>query len=125
MRFGVLQPGPHYDPRQRHQHRGRYVPYCSSLTSIYFTGNAPAADSTVFDSNSNATAYYMPGATGWNSRFAGLPALLWNPVMQTGDGRFGVKGNHFGFDIAGTPNIPIMVEASTSLANPFGRRWPP
>jgi len=48
--------------------------YCASLTSVYFEGNAPSADSTVFSGDSNTTIYYLPGASGWSSTFAGLPA---------------------------------------------------
>ena len=96
--------------------------YCVSLTNVYFTGNAPAADSTVFDSDSNVTLYYLPGTTGWSSTLAGLPAVLWNPMIQTGDGSFGVRNNRFGFNIIGTANIPIAVEASPSLSNPV---WTP
>ena len=44
---------------------------------------------------------------------------LWNPLAQTGDGSFGVGTNGFGFNITGTTNIPIMVEACTNLANPI------
>jgi hypothetical protein len=32
--------------------------------------------------------------------------------------RFGVRTNRFGFNITGTANIPIVVEACTNLANP-------
>jgi hypothetical protein len=48
--------------------------------------------------------------------------LLWNPVIQTGDGSFGVCSNEFGFDITGTTNIPIAVEVRTNLARPV---WTP
>jgi len=50
---------------------------CTSLTSVYFLGNAPTADSTVFYQDTNVTVYYLPGATGWLSYFAGVPAELW------------------------------------------------
>jgi hypothetical protein len=48
--------------------------------------------------------------------------VLWNPLIQTGDGNFGVQNNQFGFDITGTAGIPIVVEACTNLANPV---WTP
>jgi hypothetical protein len=51
---------------------------CASLTAIYFQGNAPSADMTVFSSDT-ATVYYLPGTTGWGSTFAGLPTSLWYP----------------------------------------------
>lgn len=56
--------------------------------------------------------YYLPGTTGWTSTFDGAPALLWNPTLAAP----GVRSNRFSFDIAGTKNIPIVVEASTNLA---------
>ncbi|HTQ51913.1 MAG TPA: leucine-rich repeat protein [Candidatus Acidoferrales bacterium] len=93
----------------------------TDLTRIYFAGSAPIADSTVFP-GVPGTVYYVPGATGWTSVFAGLPVVLWNPMMQTGDGNFGVRSNQFGFTITGTANIPIVVETCTNLANPA---WTP
>jgi hypothetical protein len=46
------------------------------LTTLLFLGNAPATDSTAFGSDTAAVIYYLPGATGWSSPFAGLPAVL-------------------------------------------------
>jgi hypothetical protein len=46
--------------------------------------------------------------------------LLWNPGAQTGDSSFGVRTNQFGFNITGTTNIPIVVEANTNLG---GNNW--
>jgi len=92
-----------------------------ALRSVYFQGNAPLVESSVF-TNDNATVYYLPGTTGWSSPFAGLPAVLWNPLIQTADASFGVHSNQFGFNITGTTNIPIVVEACTNLANPV---WTP
>ena len=43
--------------------------------------------------------------------------MLWNPQVNTGEASFGVHSNQFGFTITGTPNIPIMVEASTNIAS--------
>jgi len=40
--------------------------------------------------------------------------MLWNPAPQS-DGNLGVRQNRFGFNIAGTPNIPLVIEASTDL----------
>jgi hypothetical protein len=91
--------------------------YCTSLTSVYFQGNAPSADSSVFDYDSNATVYFLPGTAGWDSVtwFGGIPAVQWNPRVQTSGASFGVRTNRFGFTITGTTNIPIVVEASTNL----------
>jgi hypothetical protein len=93
---------------------------CASLDGVYFTGNAPGVDSTVFESDNNTTAYYLPGSAGWDdfSTNAGIPAVLWNPLIQTGDGGFGVQNNQFGFNITGTNNFTVVVEACTNLAGP-------
>jgi hypothetical protein len=68
--------------------------------------------------DTNATVYYLPGTSGWSSTFADRPAVLWNPLIQAGDASFGVRSNQFGFNITGTTNIPIRVEASANLASP-------
>jgi hypothetical protein len=110
--------------------------YCSGLTSVFFTGNAPTTPSgrsggpplppplepSVFDFDNYATVYYLPGTTGWSSSFSGLAALLWNPVIQTGDGSFGVQNNQFGFNITNAANLTVVVEVCTNLANPV---WVP
>jgi len=72
----------------------------------------------VFASDSRATVYYLPGTTNWNATSGGLPTALWNPRAQTGDGSFGVSNNQFGFNVTGTTDIPIVVEACTNLINP-------
>ena len=51
---------------------------CASQRGIYFKGNAPAVGSSVFDGDNNATAYYLPGATGWGVTLSGRPAVLCN-----------------------------------------------
>jgi hypothetical protein len=95
---------------------------CTSLTGVYFRGNAPSLGSSVFDGDNNATVYYMPGTTGWGTTFGGLPTKLWNPQVQTKSATFGVRTNRFGFNITGSSNLVIVVEACTNLANPI---WSP
>jgi hypothetical protein len=102
---------------------------CASLTSVYFTGNAPTADASVFlldgsqgSSYTIATVYYLPGATGWSSTFAGVPAVLWNPFGPSGDVSFGVQSNQFKFNFTGPVRLVIVVEACTNLASPV---WTP
>jgi len=93
---------------------------CVSLTGIYFNGNAPSTGSTVFydDNNlNNTTVYYLPGTTNWDATFGGRPTVLWNPEPQTSDGCFGIQGDRFGFNITGTANIPIAVEACADQAD--------
>jgi hypothetical protein len=94
---------------------------CLHSTNLYFQGNAPSIsprNGPNIGPPLTGTVYYLPATTGWSNSFDGCPAVLWNPLIQTGDGSFGVRNNQFGFNITGTTNIPIVVEASTSLAGP-------
>lgn len=95
---------------------------CDSLVSVHFLGNAPSPDMGVFLGVNNATVYYRPGTSGWDSTFAALPTVLWNAQVATEDASFGVRTNQFGFNITGTADIPIVVEACTNLAAPA---WTP
>jgi hypothetical protein len=135
---------------------GSYTFYgCTDLNNVYFIGNAPNVGSSLFGSRigyfdgngqmfviryypSAATAYYLPGAAGWNSYFAGdrydpqgnfgdsfsptyyagIPTALWLPQAQTSDASFGVRTNQFGFNIAWASGQTVVVEACTNLANP-------
>jgi hypothetical protein len=95
--------------------------YCTGLKGVYFGGNAPGlGGNSVFgyDFLAPTTIYYLPGSTGWGSTFGSCPAVLWNPQAQTADGSFGVLNNQFGFNITGSSNLIIVVEASTNLSNP-------
>ena len=97
---------------------------CPNLVSFCFLGNAPNADSTVFSGAGffgygyTAVVYYLPNTTGWYSPFGGVPAFLWNASIQTANSSFGIQNNQFGFNITGTTNMIILVEACTNLANP-------
>jgi hypothetical protein len=99
---------------------------CTNLESVYFQGDAPyLGDGSwggAFAGYSYLTSYYLPGTIGWGSSLAGRPAVLWNPLIQTGDGGFGARNGQFGFNITGTTNIPIAVQACTNLSNPV---WMP
>jgi hypothetical protein len=88
---------------------------CTSLSQVYFTGNAPSVAPDTFLGD-NGTVYCLPGTRGWHTPFAGLPVAVWNPKAQS----LGVRTNWFGFNITGTPNIPIGVVASTNLS---GAAW--
>jgi len=55
---------------------------CNSLTSVYFEGNAPSLGSNVFFFDNNAAVYYLQNTTGWGATFGGLPAFLWDPLLQ-------------------------------------------
>ena len=101
---------------------GSYAFYhCDRLWGIYFQGNAPSLGSSVFYADNDATVYDLPGTTGWATFDAnsGLnPAVLWNPQAQTGDTSFGMKHNQFGFNITGSSDLVVVVEACTNLAHP-------
>jgi hypothetical protein len=87
---------------------------CISLKGVFFKGNFPGSYGNAFDGASNATVYYLPGTTGWyGGPFNGAPTRLWNPLMQAS----GVGPAGFGFNITGTADIPIVIEAATNLAN--------
>jgi BspA type Leucine rich repeat region (6 copies) len=98
----------------------------SSLTGIYFNGNAPTIDSNAFsgDNPSNLTIYYLPGTTGWDdiSNQTGIPTALWLPEMQTADTSFVMQTNQFGFNINWASGQTVVVEASTNFAKPM---WVP
>ena len=89
---------------------------CSTLTNVYFKGDAPVAGSSSFVTSTTTTVYYLPGTKGWGPTLGGAPTKLWNPQGLTNDAGFGVQQNRFGFNIAGTPGIPLAVEACTNLA---------
>jgi len=115
---------------------GDYAFEATSVISVYFKGNAPTVGSLVFNGINSGNAYYLLGTTGWGgfSEKTGLPAVLWSPMIQTGDGRFGVQNNQFGFSITntgftgsfpspfGTYNPSVVVEVCTNLVNPVWTR---
>jgi hypothetical protein len=90
--------------------------FCSSLQNLFCTGDYFDADPSIFIAAS-PVVYYLPGTQGWGSTFAGRPALLWNPTIQTGSMDFGVRSNRFAFTITGTTNIPLVIERCSTLVN--------
>jgi hypothetical protein len=99
--------------------------YNTGLVAVYFKGNAPTPGENMFGQDlfhydNLATAYYLPGTTGWSSNYAGIPTALWNPQMQSGNNNFVGGTSPFGFNVVGTADIPIVIEAS---ANPGVGSW--
>ncbi len=91
------------------------------LGVVYFHGDAPSFGASLFEDDA-PVVYYLPGMLGQGSTFAGFPTVLWNPHILTSDAGFGVRSNQFGFDIAFTNTVPVVVEATTNLVNPV---WVP
>jgi len=88
---------------------------------FYFLGNAPSTDPLAFNDDSG-TVYYLPGTTGWSNTLAGLPTALWTlpyPVILNSSSGFGIQSNGFGFSISWATNRPVVVQATTDLANPI------
>jgi hypothetical protein len=59
---------------------------CTSLTNVFFQGNAPSADSSVFNGDNNPTVYYLPCTTGWadftaNTGFQTVELNVSNPTL--------------------------------------------
>ena len=117
------QPGQRHDSRRRYQPGAYAFNDCTSLTRVYFHGNAPSVGSSVFSGDTHAIAYYLLGTTGWENFAAltGVKTVLWNPQARK-DPSFGVRTNRFGFNITGTSGLVIVVEACTNFANPV---WQP
>jgi hypothetical protein len=96
---------------------------CTSLTGVNFVGNAPSVDGAQFagDDPQNLTVYYLPGTTGWSSRFAAIFTAIWSlpyPVILNSGSSFGLQNNTFGFIVSWATNASVVVEACTNLANP-------
>jgi hypothetical protein len=89
---------------------------CTSLTGVYFKGNAPSVGLDVFNNANNVTVYYLPGTTDWGPTFAGRPTLLW--TTQTSDASFGVRMNQLRFNITWASGSVVVMEVCTDLANP-------
>src|SRR5205823_3298453 len=74
----------------------------------------------VFLDDNNATAYYLPGTTGWEPTFGDRPTALWllaNPLILNPSPTLGVKDNVFGFTISWATNASVVVEACTNIGN--------
>ena len=96
---------------------------CINLIGIYFQGNAPSLEEgPVFSNDYYATAYYLPGTTGWGTNYGGLPTTLWAPLILNNTPGFGVQSNGFGFTVSWAANLAVVVEASPTLSNPS---WSP
>lgn len=54
---------------------------CPNLDTVYFQGNAPSAVATVFNNDPELEyVFYLPGTTGWETTFAGIPTVVYSGV---------------------------------------------
>jgi hypothetical protein len=88
------------------------------LTAAYFRGNAPTHGTNLFHFANRVTVYYLPGAGGWESTFAGRPTARWLPLIQSNGPDFGLHAGQLGFNVRWTPGMMVTIEATQSLANP-------
>ena len=91
---------------------------CYNLSSVYCYGNAPAVTPQSFNQIST-TVYYLPGTLGWGTALGGEPTAVWSlpePLILSGGPDFGVQANRFGFIISWAANLPVVVQASSNLA---------
>ena len=65
---------------------------CASLKEIYFKGDAPDIDSSVFADN-NAKVFYLPGSKRWEKTFGDRPTATWSLPEAGGadDGAVGAQ----------------------------------
>jgi hypothetical protein len=96
--------------------------WCFGLSAVYFEGNAPASSNAFYAVP--ATAYYLPGTTGWDvfATNSGIATAPWQPQIQSNDGSFGVLSNQFGFNVTWASGQTVVVDTCTNLANPV---WQP
>ena len=88
--------------------------YCFNLAAVNFSSNAPAMNSDVFDDDSAATAYYLPGTTGWGATFDDLPTAPWLPQIVASE----VRTNQFSFYIDWASGQTVVLEVCTNLSHP-------
>jgi len=96
--------------------------FCYNLTGVYYEGNSPSEIfSNTFGAADSVTNYYLPGALGWESTFAGRPTAPWvlpYPVILDNSPSFGLSTNGFGFTVSWATNATVSVEACTNLLAP-------
>ncbi len=85
---------------------------------LVFQGDAPVAGADPFGGDGSLYIYYLPNTQGWGLGFAGWTAMLWNVTLQPAASNFGVETNGFSFNIVGTSNLTVVVEACTNPADP-------
>ena len=97
---------------------GDYAFYgCTALQKVIFLGNPPNAGSQVFGNfvafDTDAVAYYLAGAKGWGTNFAGIPTAILASVAFTATPTNGVSPLTVTFSaplVLTAPVIPSTLE---------------
>ncbi|MGO8696401.1 MAG: leucine-rich repeat domain-containing protein [Limisphaerales bacterium] len=84
---------------------------CSNLSGVFFAGNAPDATSTVFQTAAVTVYSYRAPPVGWILHHAGVPVVLWDPVIQASGTSFGVKDNQFAQHPDDAPNASKVIHS--------------
>jgi|GEM_PF-2442639 len=88
---------------------------CTSLTAVYFEGNAPTyptvegSTGLFTEANASLTVYYRSGKTGFSDTYAGCPTALWDNTISIGSTSATINGMDTGV------NIPVSV----TFGSPF------
>jgi hypothetical protein len=86
-----------------------------NLSGIYFLGDVPSVAAGSFVGCDAAIIYRLQEASGWGTMFGGRPVVIWNPKMEVANADSGLGPNLFGFNISGSNDFTVVVEASTNL----------
>ncbi len=92
---------------------------CTSLTSIFFGGNAPIPnnDTSVFQFDANAVAYYLLGTVGWGATFDGIPtSAILPPAPKLGISSYGSQPAVF-FPTATGTNFVLQMNTDLNTTN--------
>jgi hypothetical protein len=104
--------------------------YCSSLTRVYFQGNAPTSPTgpsalqIMFGDPGSFVLFYLPGTTGWaDFGKQGVLTAPWTlPYPLVLQNTIGIQSNRFGFTVSWATNRSVIVEASVDWAK---NTWTP
>jgi hypothetical protein len=84
--------------------------------SAYFLGSPPLTPAQLA-AGTPFQIYYLPENPGWGPTLGGAPTAIWQPVIRTSDGQFGVHDGQFGFNIFWVPGRGAAVETADRLTS--------